>query len=74
MNKGFTLIELLVLIALVGILITIVIVSIVGQEQGKIQICQGNNCIIVDKYRLSEGCAITDDETICGNFTIKKEK
>ena len=79
MKKGFTLIELLVIIAIIGILSSIVLATLQAvRNRGAnyYEICNIKKCYYVESYTKenSGNCVYMAEEEIrtCGSFTITK--
>lgn len=77
MKKGFTLIELLVLIAIIGILTSIILASIHDSEKKYIVRDSRGNPYRVNKVVEQDGCVILNQDghevKICGNYSIIKQ-
>jgi len=76
MKKGFTLIELLVIIAITGILTSIVIASL-GEspdEDDNYRICGSGECYNVESYTKESNCVFMaeNEVRVCGDYTITK--
>lgn len=77
MRKGFTLIELLVIIAIIGILLSIIVSSLsdaIPPEDARYEICGVEKCYYVESYTKEANCVFMAEHEVrvCGDYSISK--